>query len=129
VARPARLQRPDVGIVLRDQGPSGRLVVPGDAPALQHGARARPEVGHEALHDPRLAVEADAERVAHLAAAAIAPDEIAAADLLGLAVAVAQRGAYSFGILRQRLERDAPARVRAGLRQHGALQHRLDLDL
>src|SRR5580692_12081990 len=48
-----RMQRPDVFVVLRNQRAVDRLIVPGDAPALQKIDPGRSKMGHEALHDAR----------------------------------------------------------------------------
>src|SRR3984893_14178474 len=111
ILRPARLQGPDVAIVLRYEASRRRLIMPGDAPALQQVASRRSKVRHEPLHDAGLTVEADTETVAHSAGAAVAADEILAADLLGLTVGRANRRGHRLLVLRQILQSDGPSRI------------------
>src|SRR6516165_11500995 len=78
------MQRPVIDIVLRNQRANGRLVVPGDAPALQHVARRRAKMHHIALCNARLALKLDPEAAPHAARTTIAAGEIGTAYCLGL---------------------------------------------
>src|ERR1700722_3286585 len=70
-----RMQRPDVFVVLRNQRAVDRLIVPGDAPALQKIEPGRSKMGHEALHDARGAGKGDVEARSPPACAAVTSDQ------------------------------------------------------
>ena len=81
----ARLQGPGVLVVLRDQRALVGLVVPGDAEGLQDIARVGLEMNHVSMGNGRLAVQPDAELLAHDRGAAVAAGQEVAAHGLGRA--------------------------------------------
>ena len=127
--RPARLQGPDIFVVLRDQGARGGLVVPGNPPALEQVDIGRAEMGQEALLHSPLALEPDADAIANPAGPPVATDQIAAADLLSRPISRSKRCDHLILVLREVLQFHAPPRVDHRGRLHRALQDRLDLHL
>src|ERR1700736_2899984 len=126
----AGVDRPYVLVILRNERAERRLVMPRNSPALQNLARARAEMNHLELSNPRRAIERDIEQLANAAAAAVAADQVIAANGLGPIVFGIPQGCRDpglilFEIVKRPSEPHAGARL--GLRR--GFQNRFDLDL
>src|SRR6516225_1793739 len=72
---------PDIIIVLGNHRSEWRLVVPGDAPALQQITLGRSKVDHVEFADARLSLQLDAQPRSNATGTAVAADEILTAYL------------------------------------------------
>ena len=84
---------------------------------------------HETPHDGRLAVEVDAEAVAHPAGSAVATDEVTAPNLLDIATRAADHRGHRFIVLHQIDQCHLPPSVHQRSIRETALKNRLDLHL
>src|ERR1700675_1085571 len=110
------VDRPDVLVILRDKRTERRLIMPCDPPALQNLARVRAEMNHLELTSPRNAIKSDTEQLANATPAAVAADQILAANGLGAIVFGIPQGCRDpglilFEILKRPSEPHAGARI------------------